>query len=53
MKTPIALELTSACIEKDSDILVVSRKTVRYRKVLWALKALILEYRESFFFYLE
>jgi len=52
MKTSVAPELTSVCMEKDSDILVVSRKTMRYREVLWALEALILEYRRSLFFYL-
>ena len=52
IKTPVALELIRAYIERVWEMLVVSRTTERYRKVLLALRALIIEYGSSFFSYL-
>ena len=41
MKTSLVLELTKTYTVKDSEISVVSRKIDKYKKVLWALRALI------------
>ena len=56
IKTLIAPELTRACIEKDLEMPIVLREIKRYRKILWTLlwilRALMVEYRGSFFSYL-
>jgi len=52
IKTPVALELIRAYIERVWEMLVVSKTTERYREVLLALRALIIEYGSSFFSYL-
>ena len=46
MKTLVVLEFTKTCIVRDSEVLVV------FKKVLQTLRALIVDQRGSFFFYL-
>ena len=41
MKTPMVLELTRIHIVKDSEVLIISRETNKYRKVSQTLRALI------------
>jgi len=48
-KTLVALESTRAYIEKNLEMLVVSRETERYSKVFQASKLLIVGYEGIFF----
>jgi len=52
IKTLVAPELMKAYTERVWEVLVVLRATRRYREVLLALRALIIEYRSNFFSYL-
>jgi len=52
IKTPVALELMRAYTERVWEMLTISRATGRYKEVLLALRALIIEYESSFFSYL-
>jgi len=53
MKTFITLESASIYTENNPEMPVVSREIGRYKEVLWVLRVLIVEYRESFFSQLE
>ena len=53
MKIPAALKSTKAHTEKDWKVLVISRNTRRYSKVLWILRVLIVEYSRGLSFYME
>ena len=53
MKILVVLELSQACIDTDLAVSVVSRKIERYKKVLQALRVLIIEYGRSLFSHLK
>ena len=52
MKTPVVLEFTKTCIVRNPEVSVVFKEISKYKKVLQALRALIVDQRESLFSYL-